>query len=144
MVLNNITINEYKEIIKKHNRVVLFFKTMKYSSKYRFNIMFDFISTKYPDIKIIEIDIENNGLLASIFNIDYLPTSIFIFKQKLIHLEKGVRGGGRNILACISNLIIHSNLAVINNNNLIANYKKKVEELYLELCTDYLNYNNTK
>ena len=141
MVFNNITIDEYKEIIKKHDKIVLFFKTMSYSSKYRFNLLFDFISSRYPDIKIIEIDIEHNGVLADQFDIDFLPTSIFIFKQKMIHQEKGIWDGGKNILSCFSNLVVHSGLYHSNKDTNINNtYKKKVEELNIELINDYLNY----
>ena len=143
---SNITLEEYKKIIEKDKKVVLFFKTITYNSKYKYNLLFDFIHQEYKDIKIIEVNIENNCILADKFNITILPTCIFIYDKTKIHQEEGLWNGGQNIIGCFANLIIHSQLKhsnTIHNKNkqdIHKEYHTKVKQLHHQLMNSYLNY----
>ena len=72
------------------------------------------INEKFPDVKILKIDIEQNNDMADKYDIQSLPTLLFLYDGSIVHKETGVREEGKNIVCCIANLIIKAKYHEIN------------------------------
>ena len=143
MNLNTITLNEYKKIIAKHKKVVLFFKTKKYEYKYNIHCIIDFITKQYPDIHIIEINIEYDTFLADSFKIDTLPTFVYLLYGKKRHQENGIQNNGKNIMWCFANLIVteeyinKKHILQKQDPTIIKEYNDKVLSLHKKMVQEY-------
>ncbi len=80
-----------KDIIENNKLVIIdFFATWCMPCKMLAPI-FEDVSNKYSDLDFFKIDIDQNPTLVQKFNIDSVPTIIFIKNGKVINQEIGVR-----------------------------------------------------